>query len=84
MEPASGTVIFDQDMHKPWPLASMTKMMLMLIVAEKLHDGSLKLTDQVTTSALAVQNRRLAGLSQRGRNLFTRRHDEGGRGALGQ
>ena len=53
MEPASGTVIFDQDMHKPWPLASMTKMMLMLIVAEKVHDGSLKLTDQVTTSALA-------------------------------
>ncbi len=53
IEPVSGMVIFDQDMHKPWPLASMTKMMLMLIVAEKVHDGSLKLTDQVTTSALA-------------------------------
>lgn len=53
LEPVSGTVIFDQEMHKPWPLASMTKMMLMLIVAEKVHDGSLKLTDQVTTSALA-------------------------------
>ncbi len=53
MEPVSGMVIFDQDMHKPWPLASMTKMMLMLIVAEKVQDGSLKLTDQVTTSALA-------------------------------
>jgi serine-type D-Ala-D-Ala carboxypeptidase (penicillin-binding protein 5/6) len=53
LEPVSGAVIFDQDMHKPWPLASMTKMMLMLIVAEKVHDGSLKLTDQVTTSALA-------------------------------
>jgi serine-type D-Ala-D-Ala carboxypeptidase (penicillin-binding protein 5/6) len=53
MEPVSGQIIFDQDMHKPWPLASMTKMMLMLIVAEKLHDGSLKLGDQITTSALA-------------------------------
>jgi D-alanyl-D-alanine carboxypeptidase (penicillin-binding protein 5/6) len=53
LEPSSGRVIFDQDMHKPWPPASMTKMMLMLIVAEKLHDGSLKLTDQVSTSALA-------------------------------
>ncbi|HEY2107329.1 MAG TPA: D-alanyl-D-alanine carboxypeptidase family protein [Candidatus Binataceae bacterium] len=53
IEPTSGQVIFDRDMHKPWPLASMTKMMLMLIVAEKLHDGSLKLTDQVSTSALA-------------------------------
>src|SRR5215469_5538135 len=53
MEPTTGQVIFDQEMHKPWPLASMTKMMLMLIVAEKLQDGSLKLTDQVTASALA-------------------------------
>jgi D-alanyl-D-alanine carboxypeptidase (penicillin-binding protein 5/6) len=53
MEPTTGRIIFDKDMHKSWPLASMTKMMLMLIVAEKLHDGSLKLTDQITTSALA-------------------------------
>src|SRR5579871_117690 len=53
MEQTTGRVIFPKDMHKPWPLASMTKMMLMLIVAEKLHDGSLKLTDQVSTSALA-------------------------------
>lgn len=53
MEPVSGTVIFDKDMHKPWPLASMTKMMLMLIVVEKVQNGSLKLTDQITTSALA-------------------------------
>jgi D-alanyl-D-alanine carboxypeptidase (penicillin-binding protein 5/6) len=53
MEPVSGRVIFQKDMHKPWPPASMTKMMLMLLVAEKLHDGSLKLTDQVSTSALA-------------------------------
>jgi serine-type D-Ala-D-Ala carboxypeptidase (penicillin-binding protein 5/6) len=53
MEPATGEIIFQQNMHQPWPLASMTKMMLMLIVAEKLHDGSLKLTDQVSTSAAA-------------------------------
>jgi serine-type D-Ala-D-Ala carboxypeptidase (penicillin-binding protein 5/6) len=53
MEPDSGRVIFQKDMHKPWPPASMTKMMLILLVAEKLHDGSLKLSDQVSTSALA-------------------------------
>jgi len=53
MEPGSGRVIFQKDMHKPWPPASMTKMMLILLVAEKLHDGSLKLSDQVSTSALA-------------------------------
>jgi serine-type D-Ala-D-Ala carboxypeptidase (penicillin-binding protein 5/6) len=53
MEPVTGTIIFDHDMHRPWPTASLAKMMLMLIIAEKLHDGSLKLTDKVTTSAFA-------------------------------
>jgi D-alanyl-D-alanine carboxypeptidase (penicillin-binding protein 5/6) len=55
LEPTTGTVIVDQQMHRPWPLASVTKMMLMLIVAEKLHDGSLKLSDQITTSAKAAR-----------------------------
>ncbi|HTW86694.1 MAG TPA: D-alanyl-D-alanine carboxypeptidase family protein [Candidatus Binataceae bacterium] len=55
LEPVTGTVIVDQNMHKTWPLASVTKMMLMLIVAEKLHDGSLKLTDQISTSAKAAK-----------------------------
>jgi len=55
IEPDSGTIIFSQEMHKPWPTASLAKMMLMLIVAEKLHDGSLKLTDQITTSRKAAK-----------------------------
>jgi D-alanyl-D-alanine carboxypeptidase (penicillin-binding protein 5/6) len=55
MEPTSGTVIFSKDMHKPWPTASLAKMMVMLIVAEKLHDGSLKLTDQISTSREAAR-----------------------------
>ncbi len=55
LEPTTGTVIVDQHMHQPWPLASVTKMMLMLIVAEKLHDGSLKLSDQIATSAKAAK-----------------------------
>lgn len=55
LEPTTGTVIVDQHMHQQWPLASVTKMMLMLIVAEKLHDGSLKLSDQITTSAKAAK-----------------------------
>ncbi len=53
LEPATGTVIFDKDMHKPWPTASLAKMMLTLIVAEKLQDGSLKLSDKITTSRKA-------------------------------
>jgi serine-type D-Ala-D-Ala carboxypeptidase (penicillin-binding protein 5/6) len=53
MEPATGTVIFEKNDHQPWPTASLAKMMLMYIVAEKLHDGSLKLTDQIATSRKA-------------------------------
>ena len=53
MEPTTGTIIFRKDIHREWPMASVTKMMLMLIVAQKLDDGSLKLTDMVTTSAKA-------------------------------
>jgi serine-type D-Ala-D-Ala carboxypeptidase (penicillin-binding protein 5/6) len=55
MEPTTGTIIFDHDMHKPWPTASLAKMMVMLIVAEKLHDRSLELTDRITASHNAAR-----------------------------
>jgi D-alanyl-D-alanine carboxypeptidase (penicillin-binding protein 5/6) len=55
MEPTTRTVIFNKDMDRPWPTASLAKMMVMLIVAEKLADGSLKLDDKVTTSAAAAK-----------------------------
>src|SRR5260370_17821793 len=54
LEPVTGTIIFEVNDHQPWPTASLAKMMLMLIVAEKIHDGSLKLSDQVTTSRKAA------------------------------
>ena len=50
----TGTVIFEANDHTPWPTASLAKMMLMLIVADKIHDGSLKLTDNVTSSRKAA------------------------------
>ncbi|MGH7949910.1 MAG: D-alanyl-D-alanine carboxypeptidase family protein, partial [Candidatus Binataceae bacterium] len=53
LEPTTGKFIFEKNEHEPWPTASLTKMMLMLIVAEKLNDGSLKLTDQIITSRRA-------------------------------
>src|ERR1019366_10240310 len=37
LEPVTGTVIFEANDHTPWPTASLAKMMLMLIVAEKIH-----------------------------------------------
>ena len=55
VEPTTGTVIFAANDHAPWPTASLAKMMLTLIVAEKLHDGSLKLTDKITTSREAAE-----------------------------
>jgi len=55
IEPTSGTVLFAKNEHQPWPTASLAKMMLMEIVAEKLDDGSLKLTDQIPTSEKAAR-----------------------------
>ena len=55
LEPVTGTVIFEANDHTPWPTASLAKMMLMLIVADKIHDGSLKLIDNVTTSRKAAE-----------------------------
>ena len=55
MEPATEAIIFDKDMHKPWPTASLAKMMLTLIVAEQLGNYRLKLGDKVTTSRKAEE-----------------------------
>ena len=54
MEPETGTVIFENNEHKPWPTASLAKMMIAMIVAEKLADGSLKLSDKIATSRNAA------------------------------
>jgi len=53
MDAASGTVLFEQDAHRKSPPASMTKMMLILLVAERVRDGSLHWDDPVPTSAWA-------------------------------
>ena len=55
MEPQSGTVIFENNEHKPWPTASLAKMMIAMIVAEKLADGSLKLDDRIAASRNATE-----------------------------
>jgi D-alanyl-D-alanine carboxypeptidase (penicillin-binding protein 5/6) len=55
MEPESGTVMFENNPHRPWPTASLAKMMIAMIVAEKISDGSLKLSDHVATSRKAAE-----------------------------
>jgi serine-type D-Ala-D-Ala carboxypeptidase (penicillin-binding protein 5/6) len=49
----SGTVLFEKDAHRQAPPASMTKMMLMLLVAERVRDGSLRWDDPIPTSRWA-------------------------------
>lgn len=53
IEAASGTVLFEKNPHLKAPPASMTKMMLILLVAERVRDGSLRWDDPITASAWA-------------------------------
>jgi serine-type D-Ala-D-Ala carboxypeptidase (penicillin-binding protein 5/6) len=49
----SGMVLAEKDPHRQSPPASMTKMMLMLLVAERVREGSLHWDDPIVTSAWA-------------------------------
>ena len=53
VEAQSGQILFEQDAHKQWPPASLTKMMLMLIVMEKITQSAISLNDPITVSAKA-------------------------------
>jgi serine-type D-Ala-D-Ala carboxypeptidase (penicillin-binding protein 5/6) len=53
MEAETGAILFEKDIHKQRPPASMVKMMLMLLVMEKIHTGELHLSDTVTASVLS-------------------------------
>ena len=54
MDAASGTVIYEKNSHEPLPPASITKIMTMLLVAEAIDEGRLKLTDKVRASEHAA------------------------------
>ena len=53
MDADSGTVLAEQDAHKRWPPASMTKMMTVLIAMERVRDGTATLDDPIVASAWA-------------------------------
>jgi D-alanyl-D-alanine carboxypeptidase (penicillin-binding protein 5/6) len=53
IEAQTGQVLFEQDAHKQWPPASLTKMMLMLIVMEKVKQGAISLSEPIMVSAKA-------------------------------
>jgi D-alanyl-D-alanine carboxypeptidase (penicillin-binding protein 5/6) len=51
MEAETRQILFEKDAHKNWPPASLAKMMLILIIIEKVDAGEIKLTDSVNVSA---------------------------------
>jgi D-alanyl-D-alanine carboxypeptidase (penicillin-binding protein 5/6) len=53
MEGTTGAILFEKDIHKQRAPASMVKMMLMLIVMEKLRAGELHLSDSISATAHA-------------------------------
>ncbi len=54
MEMESGTVIAEKEAEKARPIASVTKIMTLLLIAEAVDSGKLKLTDTVTVSEYAA------------------------------
>jgi serine-type D-Ala-D-Ala carboxypeptidase (penicillin-binding protein 5/6) len=54
MDAATGKVLFEKDAHRRLPMASITKIMTMLLIMEAVDSGNLKLTDQVKTSEYAA------------------------------
>lgn len=53
LEPETGQFLIEDEPHMAWPPASLTKMMTMLIVMEKVEEGTIKFQDPVTASAKA-------------------------------
>ncbi len=54
MDFASGTVLFKKNEHEKLPIASVTKVMTLLLVMEALDNGLISLTDSVTCSPEAA------------------------------
>ena len=54
MDLGSGTVLYEQDGHKRVPIASVTKVMTLLLVMEALEAGKIQWTDAVTCSEKAA------------------------------
>lgn len=55
MDAATGEILYEQDIHTQYPPASMVKMMVALIVMEKVREGSLRLEDSITISGRAAK-----------------------------
>ena len=54
MDVTSGNVLYERDAHKRVPIASVTKVMTLLLVMEAIDNGQIALKDNVTCSANAA------------------------------
>lgn len=54
MDYATGKVLYERSGHVQLPMASITKIMTMLLIMEALDDGKIRLTDRVKTSDYAA------------------------------
>lgn len=54
MDLASGTVLYEKNTHEKLPIASVTKVMTMLLVMEAIEDGIIHYDDPVTCSEVAA------------------------------
>lgn len=50
MEPNTGKILYEKNIHEKLAPASVTKIMTMLITMERINSGKIKLTDKVTVS----------------------------------
>ena len=55
MEPETGTVMFENNEHKPWPTASLAKMMIAMIVAQSSPTAASSSTSMIATSRQAAE-----------------------------
>ena len=54
MEPETGTVLYEKDAHSRRSPASVTKIMTLLLIAEAVDSGAIRMEDPVTASAKAA------------------------------
>ncbi|WP_353892337.1 D-alanyl-D-alanine carboxypeptidase family protein [Proteinivorax hydrogeniformans] len=55
MEPVTGKVVFEHEAHKPFPIASITKVMTLLLAVEAIEEGKVSLDDMVVASQRAAE-----------------------------
>jgi serine-type D-Ala-D-Ala carboxypeptidase (penicillin-binding protein 5/6) len=67
MDFQTGAVLFEKDADTPMPPASMSKIMTVYMIFERLHDGRMKLDDTVTVSDNAWQK---GGAASGGSTMF--------------